>query len=84
MRSLHLIRKVSDLLAEESIRAEALDGPVAVILVQDGVLNHTLFPGEVFVNQEDLDARAQESPHPKIDYREIARLVLEYDRTVVW
>jgi len=84
MRSLHLIRKTSDPLAEEAIAYEAQDGPVAILLIQDGVLNRHRFPGQVFVNQEDLEARAQASPHRKVTYEEIARMIVEYDRTVVW
>jgi sulfur relay protein TusB/DsrH len=84
MRTLHLIRKSRDPLAEEAISHEARDGTVAVLLIQDGVLNRTRFPGEVFVNREDIEARALESPHRNIDYAEIVRLILQYDRTVVW
>ena len=84
MRSLHLIRKTVDPLAQEAIAFEARSGSVAVLLIQDGVLNRNPFPGEVFVSEEDLEARAQLSPHRKRGYEEIARLVVEYDRTVVW
>jgi sulfur transfer complex TusBCD TusB component (DsrH family) len=84
MRTLHLIRKSRDPLAEEAISHEARDGPVAVLLIQDGVLNRASFPGEIYVNREDLEARALESPHRKLDYTEIARLILQFDRTVVW
>jgi sulfur transfer complex TusBCD TusB component (DsrH family) len=84
MRTLHLIRKSRDPLAEEAISYEAREGSVSVLLIQDGVLNRSPFPGEVFVSLEDLEARAQESPHRKIDYTEIGRIILRHERTVVW
>jgi sulfur transfer complex TusBCD TusB component (DsrH family) len=84
MKTVHLIRKSWDPLAEEAVIHEARRGAVAVVLIQDGVWNRTEFPGEVFVSREDLEARRLSSRHRTVDYRTIATLIVECDRAVVW
>lgn len=84
MKSLHIVRKIDDLLAREVIADEALTGTVALLLIQDGVLAKGDFPDETYVCQEDLAARGGQSPHVLVNYPGIVRLITECERVIVW
>ena len=84
MKSLHIVRKADDRLAMEAIQNEERQRPVALLLLQDGVLAKGRFPDETYACQEDLTARGIESRYKPIDYDAIAQLIAEYDRVVTW
>ncbi len=84
MKTLHIFRKINDPLAYAAISDEALQNPVALLLIQDGVLSEGDFPDETYVCQEDLSARGRESPYFTINYPGIVRLITECDRVVTW
>ena len=84
MKSLHIIRSADDHLASRVI-GRCTAGEDAVLLVQDGV--YGAFPGgtiKLFACREDLAAREIAKDCQVVSYDEIAKLVLEYDRTIVW
>ncbi|MBI3804998.1 MAG: sulfurtransferase TusB [Nitrospirae bacterium] len=81
MKTLHIVRKTNDPLAQEAI---AQDRQAAVLLIQDGVFAKGPFPSETYACREDLTARGIASPHPAVDYAEIARLIAEHDRVITW
>lgn len=88
MKTLHLLRRYRDSLAEEAIRAEIVDhageGAVTVLLIQDAVLEEPELSAPIFVNQSDIEARGVDRPCEKVDYHRICRMVVEHDRVVVW
>jgi hypothetical protein len=61
MKTLHILRKRNDRLAEETIRLEggsAKEGHlVTVLLIQDAVLGKPAVPAPIYVNIQDLQAR---------------------------
>lgn len=84
MKTLHILRKMDDSFAKAVIADEAAKHPIALVLIQDGVLTRGDFPEETYVCQEDLVARAATSPYFSINYAGIARLVTECDRVITW
>ncbi len=84
MKTLPIFRKIDDSLARTAIADQALDNPVALLLIQDGVLAEGDFPEKTYVYQEDLAARAIKSPYFTINYPVITRLITERDRVVTW
>jgi len=84
MKTLHILRKISDPLAIEVIDEERKFGAINVLLIQDGVLASRDFPDETYVSQEDISARGGKSPFPQINYPGIARLITECDRVICW
>jgi len=84
MKTLHILRKINDPFAKSVIADEASHRPLALLLIQDGVLATGEFPEETYVCQEDLSARGVESPHFMLNYAGIARLITECDRVITW
>ena len=82
MKTLHMLRKTNDPFAMEAIRSQ--EDPVALLLIQDGVLARGKFPEKTYACEEDLTARGVKSPYHSIDYDGIVRLIAEYDRVIVW
>ena len=85
MKTFHLIRNLNDLLAREVVTGAPAESEDAVLLLHDAVFE--TFPkseAKVFACREDLSARGIESPHAGLSHEEIARMITEYDRTIVW
>ncbi|HLB03193.1 MAG TPA: hypothetical protein VJM77_08685 [Nitrospiria bacterium] len=61
MKTLHVLRKRNDHLAEAEICSESSAGgkghSVSVLLIQDAVLGHPAVPVPVYINTQDLQAR---------------------------
>jgi sulfur transfer complex TusBCD TusB component (DsrH family) len=61
VKTLHVLRKRNDHLAEAEICSESSAGgkghSVSVLLIQDAVLGHPAVPVPVYVNTRDLQAR---------------------------
>lgn len=88
MKTLHVLRRRNDRLAEAAICSEFTSGgegySASVLLIQDAVLGSPAVPVPVYVNAQDLQARGVTRPYEIIDYDEICKMILEHDRTVVW
>lgn len=84
MKTLHILKKLDDPFAKCVIADEAVSRPIALVLIQDGVLAQGDLPEETYVCQEDLIARGTTSPHFSINYAGIARLITECDRVITW
>ena len=84
MKSLHIIRKTTDPLAIEAMTNERRQRAIALLLIQDGVLAKGDFPEETYACAEDLIARGAARPYKAIGYPEMARLISECDRVIVW
>jgi sulfur relay protein TusB/DsrH len=82
--TLHVIRKTHGPLAAEAMESERRQRPVALLLIQDGVLAKGDFPEETYVCAEDQIARGIQRSYQAVDYTEMARLILKYDRVIVW
>lgn len=85
MRTLHVIRRLTDRFAVEAAHAESGS---AVLLIQDAVLMTEEMFGErkrvVFVSERELSACGWKSPFPALSDEEICRMILRHDRVVVW
>ena len=84
MTSLHIIRRSDDRFAADAVRFEEARGRVAVLLIQDGVSLDVPDLAPTYVSEPDLRARGIRSRHKTTGYEEMARLLSEYDRVVVW
>ena len=62
------------------------NGEDALLLMQDGVYGEFQFGSvKIYACQEDLLARnIDEKRYQPISYQEIAGMIIEYDRTIVW
>ncbi len=67
MKTLHVLRKRNDHLAEAEICSESSAGgkghSVSVLLIQDAVLGYPAVPVPVYVNTQDLQARGVSRPY---------------------
>ncbi len=84
MKTLHILRKIDDPFVKSVIADEAAHRPLTLLLMQDGVLATGEFPEDTYVCQEDLAARAAESPYFLINYAGITRLITECERIITW
>lgn len=99
MRILHIIRDPRERLALEVALHQAEGHEVALLLIQDGVLvdPHPSPPpckgegrGEgirIYALSDDLEARnipAPQHPASKLDYEGAIKLIVEYDKVIVW
>lgn len=82
--SLHIVRKRLDPLAVAVMTEQSRLGPVKAVLVQDGALADVPPGIQVWVSDEDVTARCLTTPHERIGYDEIARLVIEASTVMVW
>lgn len=85
MKTLHIIRNVKDELARTMMDSDLEGKGSAVVLMHDAVYEE--FPSgsmKIYVCEEDLQSRQIERPYQKVSHDEIVRLVLEYDRAIVW
>jgi sulfur relay protein TusB/DsrH len=84
MKSLHIIRNLDDQLACMAIRTSS-SGEDALLLMQDGVYGEFQFDSvKIYACQEDLLARKIEKGYQPVSFQEIAEMIIEYDRTIVW
>jgi sulfur relay protein TusB/DsrH len=85
MKTLHIIRNLNDRLSQATIRSFSECGEEAVLLMQDAVYDEIRLESvKVYVCQEDLFARQIKKEFQQVSYDDIARLVTEFDRTIVW
>jgi sulfur transfer complex TusBCD TusB component (DsrH family) len=87
VKTLHILRKRKDALAEEAISSEAAsggEGSVTVLLIQEAVLGSPSVPAKIFVNNQDAQARGAVRTYTGVDYQQICQMILNHDRTVVW
>jgi len=84
MKSLHIIRNIEDQLACSAIRSSS-NAEDALLLMQDGVYGEfQLDSVKIYACQEDLLARNIKKEYQPVSYQEIAKMIIEYDRTIVW
>ncbi len=84
MKTLHILRKISDPLAIETITAERKNAEVVLLLIQDAVLAKGNFPDATYVSEEDLSARGGETPYCTINAHGMASLIMDCDRVITW
>jgi hypothetical protein len=82
--TLHIIRKLDDAKALECIKAQANDGTISLLLMQEGI--HTKPPSGVktyLLTDTQDNADIQPDMHPTY-YDEMVKLLFEHDTVVVW
>lgn len=96
MKTLHILRKRKDTLAEAAICSEAASSTasggssgganhsVTVLLIQDAVLGSPTVPVPVYVSLQDLQARGVTRSYTTLHYDQICQMIVEHDRTIVW
>lgn len=88
LKTLHILRKRKDPLAEAAICAEAAsagkDPCVTVLLIQDAVLGNPAVPVSIYASIHDLQARGAMRDYTAINYEQICQMILNHDRTIVW
>lgn len=85
MKTLHILRNINDQFACTMIEAGMDASESAVLLMQDAVYDELSFDSiKIFACEEDTKARQIESRYQKVSFDEIARMVVAYDRTIVW
>lgn len=66
------------------IAAQSAARPVQVVFVQDGVFADIPASLAVCVNDEDVVARGIDTPHRRVGYAEIAKMVCDAASVTVW
>ncbi len=84
MKTLHILRKISDPLAMALIAEEQKRAKIVLLLIQDAVLANGDFPDETYVSEEDLSARGGETPYCLINAHGMAALIMDCDRVITW
>lgn len=84
MKILHIIRNPNDATPLEIAKAQGTEHEVAVLLLHDGVYAN---PGDakfqVYASAADALARGV-AGHECVDYRQITKMLFEYDKVISW
>jgi len=83
-KTLHIIRKIGDKLAQEVIDHESAKGDVSVLLIQDGVLSSLYGAGDVYASVNDVEARGLNTSYKLVDYSTICQLIIDHEKVIVW
>ncbi len=83
-KTLHIIRKIGDKLAQEVINDESAKGDVSVLLIQDGVLSRLFRSGDVYASVSDVEARGLNTSYKLVDYSTICQLIIDHEKVIVW
>ena len=83
-KTLHIIRKIGDKLAQEVIDHESAKGDVSVLLIQDGVLSRLYGAGDVYASVNDVEARGLNTSFKLVDYSTICQLIIDHEKVIVW
>jgi len=83
-KTLHIIRKIGDKLAQEVIDHESAKGDVSVLLIQDGVLSSLYGAGDVYASVNDVEARGLNTTYKLVDYSTICQLIIDHEKVIVW
>jgi len=84
MKTLHIIRKAGDKLAQEVINHESDKSGVTVLLIQDGVLSSLQWAGDIYASVNDIEARGLNTSYKLVDYSSICQLIIDHDKVIVW
>lgn len=84
MRTLHIIRKAGDKLAQEVIDHGSAKGDVSVLLIQDGVFSRLYWSGDVYASVNDVEARGLNTSCKLVDYSTICQLIIDHEKVIVW
>ena len=84
MKTLHIIRKAGDKLAQEVINHESDKSGVTVLLIQDGVFSSLQWAGDIYASVNDVDARGLKTSYKLVDYSSICQLIIDHDKVIVW
>ena len=83
-KTLHIIRKIGDKLAQEVIDHESAKGDVSVLLIQDGVLSSLYGAGDIYASVNDVEARGLNTTYKLVDYSTICQLIIDHEKVIVW
>ena len=83
-KTLHIIRKAGDKLAQEVINHESDKSGVTVLLIQDGVFSSMQWAGDIYASVIDVEARGLNTSYKLVDYSSICQLIIDHDKVIVW
>lgn len=81
MKILHIIRNPNDATPLEIARSQSVDHKVAVLLLHDAV--YAKSDHRAYASASDARARGV-TGHECVDYKQIAKMLFEYDLVVSW
>ena len=84
MKTLHIIRKAGDKLAQEVINHESDKSGVTVLLIQDGVFSSLQWAGDIYASVNDIEARGLNTSYKLVDYSSICQLIMDHEKVIVW
>ncbi|MDO8670477.1 MAG: hypothetical protein Q7O66_03490 [Dehalococcoidia bacterium] len=79
-----MIRHIGDSRAIETAREQAGQHEVALLLLNDAVLDPPPFDGTIYACLADVEARPVRKSYETLDYPDIIKLIFEYDRVISW
>jgi len=83
MKILHIIRNPNDATPLEIAEAQGREHKVSVLLLHDGVYANPDAKIQVYVCAADALARGV-TGHECVDYKQITKMLFEYDKVVSW
>ncbi|MCX9080784.1 MAG: hypothetical protein OIN83_01150 [Candidatus Methanoperedens sp.] len=83
MKILHIIRNPNDATPLEIAKAHGREHEVAVLLLHDGVYANPDAKIQVYASAADALARGVMG-HECVDYKQIAKMLFEYDKVISW
>ncbi|PWB55931.1 MAG: hypothetical protein C3F06_02095 [Candidatus Methanoperedenaceae archaeon] len=85
MKILHIIRNPNDATPIEIAKAQGREHEVAVLLMHDGVYANPGYDAKIQVYVCTADALARGvMGHECVDYKQIAKMLFEYDKVISW
>ncbi|HEX9756453.1 MAG TPA: hypothetical protein VGB26_01480 [Nitrospiria bacterium] len=84
MKTLHVVRTLKERIPFDLAIQFKEYHRNAILLIQEGVYYKGPFPQDCFISATDLTARGIASSLPTLTDDEICKMIVEYDRTIIW
>jgi len=84
MKILHVVRTLKESLPFDLALRSKEPYRHGILLIQEGVYHKGPFPQNCFISALDLEARGISSALPLLNDDAICKMIVEYDRTIVW
>lgn len=84
MQTLHVVRTLKERLPFDLALRSKEHYCHGILLIQEGVYFKGPFPQNCFISASDLEARGICSSLPLLNDDAICKMIVEYDRTIIW